>query len=496
MNKHATVRVHGNAGVGVAENIMSGTVVVDGNASQSAGATGRGGLLVVRGDASSRCGISMKGVDDRRARLGRPHGRVHGPDGRARRLRRRRRRARRLDLRGAHLRARHGRAASAPTASRRSCATSTATSCATCSRAPASTTPTRPSSAATARRGGSTTSTSTTPGSTRWPALATAPRPARVARSFDRNAIHEIQRAAREGIYDIRGWGAKRHVPHFDDLLFLGASVSRYPLEGYRERCDTDVVLGDALRDEAARAEDPDHDRGHELRRALGAGQGGARPRRERGRHVHDDRRRRHDARGARALRDARLPAAAVALRHEPRRPAARRRDRGRRRPGRQAGRRRHAARPEDLRPRGRDARPAEGDRPAQRLPAPGLDRARRPRDQDRRAARDHRLGEADLRQDRRVAHVLRRRAGGEGGRRRDRARRHAGRHGRHPGGVHRARRHPDPAPRSRRRSSRCRSSACTARCSSSSRAASAPAPTSPRRWRSAPTPCRSASPR
>jgi glutamate synthase domain-containing protein 2 len=62
---------------------------------------------------------------------------------------------------------------------------------------------------------------------------------------FDRNTIHEIQRAAREGLYDIRGWGSKRRVPHFDDLLFLGASVSRYPLEGYRERCDTDVTLGD-----------------------------------------------------------------------------------------------------------------------------------------------------------------------------------------------------------------------------------------------------------
>ena len=34
-------------------------------------------------------------------------------------------------------------------------------------------------------------------------------------------------------------------MPHFDDLLVLGASMSRYPLEGYRERCDTDVVLGD-----------------------------------------------------------------------------------------------------------------------------------------------------------------------------------------------------------------------------------------------------------
>jgi glutamate synthase domain-containing protein 3 len=63
MNKLATVRVHGNAGTGLAENMMSGRVVVDGNASQSAGATGRGGLLVVHGDAAARCGISMKGID-------------------------------------------------------------------------------------------------------------------------------------------------------------------------------------------------------------------------------------------------------------------------------------------------------------------------------------------------------------------------------------------------------------------------------------------------
>ena len=67
----------------------------------------------------------------------------------------------------------------------------------------------------------------------------------RESATFDRDVIHEIQRAAETGIYDIRGWGAKRRLPHFDDLLFLGASMSRYPLEGYRERCDTDVVLGD-----------------------------------------------------------------------------------------------------------------------------------------------------------------------------------------------------------------------------------------------------------
>ncbi len=63
MNKEANVRIHGSAGVGLAENIMSGTVIVDGDTSQSAAATGRGGLLVVRGNAAARCGISMKGVN-------------------------------------------------------------------------------------------------------------------------------------------------------------------------------------------------------------------------------------------------------------------------------------------------------------------------------------------------------------------------------------------------------------------------------------------------
>ncbi|MDB5658454.1 MAG: FMN-binding glutamate synthase family protein [Cypionkella sp.] len=60
--------------------------------------------------------------------------------------------------------------------------------------------------------------------------------------SNDVNA--EIRRAAATGIYDIRGGGSKRKLPHFDDLLFLGASISRYPLEGYREKCATDVWLG------------------------------------------------------------------------------------------------------------------------------------------------------------------------------------------------------------------------------------------------------------
>lgn len=66
----------------------------------------------------------------------------------------------------------------------------------------------------------------------------------RTSATFPEHVLAEIHRAAEQGIYEIRGFGAKRRVPGFDDLLFLGASVSRYPLEGYREACETGVTLG------------------------------------------------------------------------------------------------------------------------------------------------------------------------------------------------------------------------------------------------------------
>ena len=63
MNKQATVMIEGNAGPGVAENMMSGRVEVAGFASGGAGASAQGGLLVIHGDAGLRCGISLKGAD-------------------------------------------------------------------------------------------------------------------------------------------------------------------------------------------------------------------------------------------------------------------------------------------------------------------------------------------------------------------------------------------------------------------------------------------------
>lgn len=75
--------------------------------------------------------------------------------------------------------------------------------------------------------------------------------------TYDRTVIAEIRRAANTGIYRIRGWGAKRVLPTLDDLVVLGASMSRYPLEGYREACGTDVIIGEGRAENPVRLDIP-----------------------------------------------------------------------------------------------------------------------------------------------------------------------------------------------------------------------------------------------
>jgi glutamate synthase domain-containing protein 2 len=62
--------------------------------------------------------------------------------------------------------------------------------------------------------------------------------------TFTPQVIADVHQLADLGRYTIRGFGARRALPSFDDLVFLTASASRYPLEGYRERCETRTVLG------------------------------------------------------------------------------------------------------------------------------------------------------------------------------------------------------------------------------------------------------------
>lgn len=62
--------------------------------------------------------------------------------------------------------------------------------------------------------------------------------------TFTPQVIDAIQTRAELGRYHIRGFGALRNLPRLDDLVFLTASLTRLPLEGYREKCDTKTVLG------------------------------------------------------------------------------------------------------------------------------------------------------------------------------------------------------------------------------------------------------------
>ena len=131
--------------------------------------------------------------------------------------------------------------------------------------------------------------------------------PPRYSATFTPAVNAEIRRAAATGIYDIRGGGTKRHLPHFDDLLFLGASISRYPLEGYREKCATDVWLGTRHAKKPIHLDIPVTIAGMSFgalsgpaKEALGRGAIGSW-------HLHDHRRRRHDRGRARPFQDAGL---------------------------------------------------------------------------------------------------------------------------------------------------------------------------------------------
>ncbi len=59
------------------------------------------------------------------------------------------------------------------------------------------------------------------------------------------DAIAEVQALAQLGRYQVRGYNTfNKRLPSFDDLAFVPATMTRLPLEGYRESCDTTTILG------------------------------------------------------------------------------------------------------------------------------------------------------------------------------------------------------------------------------------------------------------
>jgi glutamate synthase domain-containing protein 2 len=71
-------------------------------------------------------------------------------------------------------------------------------------------------------------------------------RPLRYSQIFRPEVMEDIHVKAELGRYRFRGFGTlrPRPLPSLDDLTFLTCSLTRIPLEGYRERCSTRTVLG------------------------------------------------------------------------------------------------------------------------------------------------------------------------------------------------------------------------------------------------------------
>src|SRR5436309_211251 len=66
------------------------------------------------------------------------------------------------------------------------------------------------------------------------------------SRTYTPAVMQEIQEKAELGRYRIRGFGTlrERRWATFDDLTFIPCTLTRIPLEGYREKCTTKTLLG------------------------------------------------------------------------------------------------------------------------------------------------------------------------------------------------------------------------------------------------------------
>ena len=69
--------------------------------------------------------------------------------------------------------------------------------------------------------------------------------------------IDDIHAKAELGRYRIRGFSTFQKVTHFDDLTFLSTGLTRFPLEGYKEKCETGTIIGARYAENPLRLETP-----------------------------------------------------------------------------------------------------------------------------------------------------------------------------------------------------------------------------------------------
>ena len=61
---------------------------------------------------------------------------------------------------------------------------------------------------------------------------------------FPPRVMDDIHIKAELGRYRMRGFSLFKKIPHWDDLTFLPGTLTRFVIEGYREKCETKTVIG------------------------------------------------------------------------------------------------------------------------------------------------------------------------------------------------------------------------------------------------------------
>ena len=61
---------------------------------------------------------------------------------------------------------------------------------------------------------------------------------------FTHEVINDIHMKAELGRYRMRGFSMFKPIPHWDQLMFMPGTLTRFVIEGYREKCVTKTVIG------------------------------------------------------------------------------------------------------------------------------------------------------------------------------------------------------------------------------------------------------------
>ena len=61
---------------------------------------------------------------------------------------------------------------------------------------------------------------------------------------FPPKVMDDIHIKSELGRYRMRGFSLFKKIPHWDDLTFLPGTLTRFVIEGYREKCDTRTIIG------------------------------------------------------------------------------------------------------------------------------------------------------------------------------------------------------------------------------------------------------------